>query len=112
MTPSSTDTEVLCSPPSLDALQQHHNRKQNKQKYEIDENNTERRRRDTQLAKSKKETPGPTQFEVKVVMGNRELSPGMLIYKITSGAPLESSVRITFLGFRSQLGKILQKLEF
>ncbi|KAL5259585.1 hypothetical protein ACHWQZ_G009888 [Mnemiopsis leidyi] len=84
MAPSSTDTEVLCSPPNLNKLQEAHD-------YEVVDNNTERRKRNTQHAKSKKETPKPTEFKVLVTMGNRQLSPGKLVYEITSGAPLESS---------------------
>lgn len=87
MAPSSTDTEVLCSPPNLNKLQEAHD-------YEVVDNNTERRKRNTQHAKSKKETPKPTEFKVLVTMGNRQLSPGKLVYEITSGAPLESSVRL------------------
>ena len=92
MTPSSTDSEVLCSPPSLTVLQQHV--QQNKNDYKVipvEDNNTDRRKRDTLVAKNKKDSPKLTKFKVKVVMGNLELSPGSLDYKITSAA-IESEV--------------------
>ncbi|XP_063679501.1 plexin A3-like isoform X3 [Bolinopsis microptera] len=89
MTPSSTDSEVLCSPPSLTVLQQH--TQQNKNNYKVEDNNTDRKKRDTLIAKNKKDPPKETLFKVKVVMGNREESPGSLNYRITSAA-IESQV--------------------
>ena len=89
-TSSSTDTEVLCSPPSLNDLQAYFEK--HKQQYKIEGNNTERKKRDALRANNKNEAPKKTHFKVKVVMGNRELSPGSLDYKITDGALVESPV--------------------
>ena len=82
VTQSSTNTEILCSPPTLEQLQQHHE----EVGYKVDgeENGTERKRRDG--FSNKPEKAKPSMFRVRVVMGNRDQSPGFLSYKVKSDA--------------------------
>ena len=85
VTQSSTDTEILCSPPTLVQLQEHQEQTGYQVEEEEEDNGTERKKRNGVFS-NKVEESKPTKFNVTVVMGNLKHSPGFLSYKVNSDA--------------------------
>lgn len=83
MAKTTTDNEVMCTPPSLKLL------RDSIKQYKVagQDNGTEKRkRRDVDLKKNEVEDEDEVKFKVTVKMGNRVQSPGFLEYKIESNA--------------------------